>query len=163
MIKTTGAGFVSFFCHYPFNPQKPLHLVWRWLTLRSPTPPHPASPLVFLLVSTALSTGEHETSNRGRDALRWRLREKKRGMDREVEREREIEGGLISTSSSYSSKPASSSEARQDPACPRPGPGCLSAGRTSPAGPGTARRHQRKTIIQIEEKGVWGHRHASEK
>lgn len=91
---TTGAGFVSFFCHYPFNPQKPLHLVWRWVTLRTPTPPHPASPLVFLLVSTSLSTGEHERSNCGKDALRWRLREEKRGMDREVEREREIEGGI---------------------------------------------------------------------
>lgn len=50
---------------------------------------------------------------------------------------------MISTSSTFSSKPTRSSEARQDPACPRPGSAaCLRAGLSPPGWGGGAQYRQ---------------------
>lgn len=141
MIVATGIGFVSFFCLYPFNPQKPLRFFWRWVT-PSLLPP------CFFSVSFS-STCEHERFNGSKDALCWGgCRGRERAADREVERKRGRKmgdrDGLISTSSSYSSKPASSSEARQDLACPQPGQAaCLRAG-LPPGGPWDGRAAPKK-------------------
>ena len=63
MIVATGAGFVSFsLCLYPFNPQKPLQLFWRWVT-----------PPCFFPGSPSLSTSDHERVNCSRDVPRWGL------------------------------------------------------------------------------------------
>lgn len=76
------------------------------------------------------------------------------GEEREVEKKREMgdRDGLISTSSSYSSKPASSSEARQDPACPRPGQAaCLRAG-LPPGAPGQSGGPKEKQLFRQRRK-----------
>lgn len=130
---STGAGFLAlFFTFHPFNPQKPLHVFWRWVTLPH-LPPRSSSP--------SLSTCTHERCGGG-----WHPLHEGAGGEEEDFQRKEGEGdrdGLISTSSTFSSKPTRSSQAWQDPACPRPGSAaCLRAGLSPPGGGGGAQYRQ---------------------
>lgn len=142
MIVATGIGFVSFFCLYPFNPQKPLRFFWRWVTPSLLPPLFLLCLLLFYLWTWKIQWQQRRTVLGGLQGKR------ERAADREVERKRGRKMGdrdrLISTTSSYSSKPASSSEARQDLACPQPGQAaCLRAG-LPPGGPWDSRAAPKK-------------------
>ena len=136
MIMSTGAGFLGlFFSFHPFNPQKPAAPL---LKMSYTPPPSSCSSSPFP------STCAHERSGGGWHPLREGAAGEEEGLRRkEIEAEGDRDG-LISTSSTFSSKPTRSSEARQDPACPRPGSAaCLWAGLAPRGGLSTGRRHHK--------------------
>lgn len=127
--------------------------------------PSPVSSLRLL----CLSTCEHERFNGSADGLHWGLQGEKRQIERQKEGERKREGvggwgsygdGLISTSSSYSSKPASRLQrlgrTRHVPSRAEL-PVC---GQDFPRGPRGLGQSggTKKTIMQTEGKGVQGHK-----
>lgn len=110
---TTGAGFVSFFAFIPLILKNHMNFFWRWVALPSP-------PLFLLGVSCVFLPANMKDSMAAETlptlgGCRGRGRRREGDADRERDRKRGEEGGrrgcwrdgLISTSSSYSSKPAS--------------------------------------------------------
>lgn len=160
---TTGIGFVSFSALIPLILRNHINVVfWRWVTL----PPLflPCDSFAFLPVNMKDSMAAETGCTGG-------CRGEKRQIERQKEGEREREGGgrgrwrsygdgLISTSSSYSSKPASRLQrlgrTRHVPSRAEL-PVC---GQDFPRGPRGLGQSggTKKTIMQTEGKGVQGHK-----
>lgn len=144
---TTGAGFVSFSTFIPLILRNHINFFWRWVTIP------PVSSLCILCLSTWKIQWQKRCLHRG---LQGKERVRVRGRESQGERHRDRERGGIETdwfpppAASVQSQPADF-RGSAGPGMSPAGPSCLSAGRTSPGGPGTVRRHQKNNYADRRE------------
>lgn len=157
MITTTGAGFVRFSAFIPLILRNHIKFFWRWVTL---------PPLFLLSVSIAFLPVNMKDSCGNGGGLRWGLqgeRETQIETFQEGERKKETRDrdGLISNSSSYSSKPASRLQ-RLGRTRHVPSRSELPVCRQDfPRGPGTVRRHQENNYAHRGERCTRSQPHTS--
>lgn len=131
---TTGAGFVSFSTFIPLILRNHINFFWRWVTIP------PVSSLCILCLSTWKIQWQKRCLHRGLQG-KERERVRVRGRESQGERHRDRERGGIETdwfpppAASVQSQPADF-RGSAGPGMSPAGPSCLSAGRTSPGGPG---------------------------
>lgn len=149
MISTTGAGFVSFSAFIPLILRNHINFFWRWGTF---------PPLFLLRVSFAFLPVNMKDSLAAEVGCAGGCigRARETHIERFQEGERKTEtgdrDGLISTSSSYSSKPASRLQ-RLGRTQHVPSRSELPVCRQDfPRGPGTVRRHQENNYADRGER-----------